>query len=301
MREMAFRPIHPNAQTGQASRLFMDRRGLSVTIVALMLAVLMTSSTTAAPGFETGIMQSPGSEDGQPDAENNTLYLFGNPQLTNCFSKFNNTDAESANYGEESQGGTSLMDVKVTCRMNPVLDDNIALKEGEMINVRFAIDLGGAWTNGQNGCNGDCENLNISILKANNAVAIKEFDSLNDGDNFINWDIPVTEDLIYWNGSTENMGVEFTMKLKGTSGLFGLSGEEALFGLYFSHVDNSQEYNASVTFPILNQTAFDDINGGGSGGGGGDDDSGMLPGFTSMIGIGGLAAAALLRPKTDEE
>ena len=198
----------------------MDRRGLSVTVVALMMVVMLTSSTTASPGIEAGIMQSPGSADGQPDAENNTLYLFGNPQLTNCFSKFNNTDAESANYGEDSQGGTSLMDVKVTCRMDPVLNEDIALKEGEMINVRFAIELGGAWTNGQDGCNGDCENLNISILKANNAVAIKEFDSLGTGENFINWDIPVSEELIYWNGSTENMGVEFTMKLKGVDGFF---------------------------------------------------------------------------------
>ena len=92
----------------------MDRRGLSVTVVALMMVVMLTTSTTASPGIEAGIMQSPGSETGQPDAENNTLYLFGNQQLTNCFSKFNNTDAESANYGEDSQGGTSVMDIKVT-------------------------------------------------------------------------------------------------------------------------------------------------------------------------------------------
>ena len=245
-------------------------------------------------------MQSPGSADGQPDAENNTLYLFGNAQLTNCFSKFNNTDAESANYGEESQGGTALMDVKVTCRMDPVLNEDIALKEGEMINVRFAIELGGAWTNGQDNCNGDCENLNISILKANNAVAIKEFDSLGDGENFISWDIPVVEELIYWNGSTENIGVEFTMKLKGTdSWVPGLSGDDALFGLYYSHPENAPEYNASVTFPILNQTAFEEITGGGDTGGGGGDE-GMLPGFTSIIGVGGLAAAALLRRPIDD-
>ena len=279
----------------------MDRRGLSVTVVALMMVVMLTSSTTASPGIEAGIMQSPGSEDGQPDAENNTLYLFGNAQLTNCFSKFNNTDAESANYGEDSQGGTSLMDIKVTCRMDPVLNEDIALKEGEMINARFAIELGGAWTNGQDGCNGDCENLNISILKANNAVAIKEFDSLGTGENFINWDIPVSEELIYWNGSTENMGVEFTMKLKGISGFLNIGGEDALFGLYYSHPENAPEYNASVTFPVLNQTAFDDITGGGGGGGGGDGEGSMLPGFTSIIGVGGLAAAALLRPRTEDE
>jgi hypothetical protein len=276
----------------------MDRRGLTVTLIALMMVVMLTSSTTASPGIEAGIMQSPGSEDGQPDAENNTMYVFGNPQLTNCFSKFNNTDAESANYGEEEQGSGTL-DVKVTCRMDPALGENIALKEGEMINARFAIELGGAWTNGQDGCNGDCENLNISILKANNAVAIKEFDSLGTGENFINWDIPVSEDLIYWNGSTENMGVEFTMVLKATEGPFWDPGEDALFGLYFSHAENSQEYNASVTFPVLNQTAFDDITGGG--GGGGDGEGSMLPGFTSIIGVGGLAAAALLRPSKSED
>ena len=276
----------------------MDRRGLSVTVVALMMVVMLTSSTTASPGIEAGIMQSPGSETGQPDAENNTLYLFGNQQLTNCFSKFNNTDAESANYGEDSQGGTSVMDIKVTCRMDPILDDNIALMEGEMINARFALDLGGAWTNGQDGCNGDCENLNISLLKSNRVVAIKEFDSLGTGENFINWDIPVEEDLVYWNGSTENIGVEFTMKLKGVEG-FLWGGEDALFGLYYSHPDNPAEYNASVTFPILNQTAFEEITGGDETSGGGGD-SGMLPGFTSMIGIGGLAAAALLRRPIDD-
>ena len=277
----------------------MDRRGLSVTIVALMLAVMMTSSTTASPGMSA--MQSPGSEDGQPTAEHNTLYLFGNQQLTNCFSKFNNTDENSAAYGEDSQGGTNVMDVKVTCRMDPILDDDIALKEGEMINAKFALELGGAWTNGNDGCNGDCENLNISLLKSNRVVAIKEFDSLNTGENFINWDIPIVEDLVYWNGSTENIGVEFTMKLKGTSGgLNPWGGEDALFGLYFSHAENAAEYNASVTFPILNQTAFEEITGGGGGGGGGDD-GGLLPGFTSMVGIGGLAAAALLRANEDEE
>ena len=97
------------------------------------------------------------------------------------------------------------------------------------------------------------------------------------------------------------MAVEFTMKLKAIAGgVFGLGGEDAAFGLYFTHPDNPAERNASVTFPILNQTAVDDLTGN-SGGSGGDDDAGLLPGFTSMIGIGGLAAAALLRANEDEE
>ena len=276
----------------------MDRRGISVTFVALMLAVLMTSSTTATPGM--GVMQNlaPGSEDGQPDAENNTLYVFGNPQLSNCFSKFNNTDDSSASYGEESKGSGNL-DVKVTCRMDPTLNKDVMLKEGEMINARFAVNLGGAWTNGQDNCNGDCENLNISILKGNRAVAIKEFDTLGDGENSINWDIPVTADLTTFNGSQETLGVEFTMKMKATEGSFLFPGEDAIFGLYLTHPENPPERNASVTFPILNQTAVDELTDDGSMSGG--DDAGLLPGFTAMVGIGGLAAAALLRGNEDEE
>jgi len=275
----------------------MDRRGISVTFVALMLAVMMTSSTTATPGM--GVMQtSPGSEDGQPDAENNTLYVFGNPQLSNCFSKFNNTDDSSASYGEESKGSGNL-DVKVTCRMDPTLNKDVMLKEGEMINARFAVNLGGAWTNGQDNCNGDCENLNISILKGNRAVAIKEFDTLGDGENSINWDIPVTADLTTFNGSQETLGVEFTMKMKATEGSFLFPGEDAIFGLYLTHPENPPERNASVTFPILNQTAVDELTDDGSMSGG--DDAGLLPGFTAMVGIGGLAAAALLRDNEDEE
>ena len=277
----------------------MDRRGISVTFVALMLAILMTSSTAATPGV--GVMQlSPGSEDGQPDAENNTLYVFGNQQLSNCNSKFNNTNADSADYGEDRKSSGNL-DVKVTCRMDPTLDVDVMLEEGQMINAKFAVNLEGAWTNGADGCNGDCENLNVSLLKGNRVVAIKEFDTLGDGENNINWDLPVTEDLITWNGSQETMAVEFTMKLKAIQGgVLGLGGEDAAFGLYFTHPENSAERNASVTFPILNQTAVEELTGD-DGMGGGGDDGGLLPGFTAMVGIGGLAAAALLRENEDEE
>ena len=276
----------------------MDRRGISVTFVALMLAVMMTSSTTATPGV--GAMQlSPGSEDGQPDAENNTLYLFGNPQLSNCFSKFNNTDADSASYGEEDRTSGTL-DVKVTCRMDPTLDKDVMLKEGEMIQSRFTLNLDGEWTNGNGNCAGECENLNISFLKGNRVVTIKEFDSLSPGENSVIWDVPVTEDLITWNGSQETMGVEFTMKINAVSGGFiPGSGTPAKFGMYFSHPENTAERNASVTFPILNQTAVDELTDDGSMSGG--DDGGLLPGFTAMVGIGGLAAAALLRGNEDEE
>jgi len=275
----------------------MDRRGISVTFVALMLAVMMTSSTTATPGVGT-MQMSPGSEDGQPTAEHNTLYFFGNPQLSNCNSKFNNTNADSAEYGEESRGGNGVLNVKVTCRMEPVLNEDVILAVGEMIDMRFMLNLNGQWTNGQESCSGDCENLNVSLMKGGREVAVREYDSLSDGENAVQWQLPVTEELAYWNGSQESFTVEFRMVINSQAGGWFSAEDEAIFGLFYTHPNNAAEYNASVTFPILNETAVEELTGGGSSGG---DDAGLLPGFTAMVGIGGLAAAALLRDNEDEE
>ena len=275
----------------------MDRRGIYVTFVALMLAVMMTSSTTATPGVGT-MQMSPGSEDGQPTAEHNTLYFFGNPQLSNCNSKFNNTNADSAEYGEESRGGNGVLNVKVTCRMEPVLNEDVILAVGEMIDMRFMLNLNGQWTNGQESCSGDCENLNVSLMKGGREVAVREYDSLSDGENAVQWQLPVTEELAYWNGSQESFTVEFRMVINSQAGGWFSAEDEAIFGLFYTHPNNAAEYNASVTFPILNETAVEELTGGGSSGG---DDAGLLPGFTAMVGIGGLAAAALLRGNEDEE
>ena len=275
----------------------MDRRGISVTFVALMLAVLMMSSTTATPGMGT-MQMSPGSEDGQPTAEHNTLYFFGNPQISNCNSKFNNTNADSAEYGEESRGGNGQLNVKVTCRMEPVLSEDVILAIGEMIDMRFMLNLNGQWTNGQDSCSGDCENLNVSLMKGGREVAVREYDALSDGENQVQWQLPVTEDLAYWNGSQESFTVEFRMVINSQAGGWFSAEDEAIFGLFYTHPNNAAEYNASITFPILNETAVEELTGGGSGGGG---DSGLMPGFTAMVGIGGLAAAALLRGNEDEE
>ena len=274
----------------------MDRRRAAAVLTAIVVALMLTTPSTAAPGVEAGVMQSPGSANGQPDADNNTMYIFGKAGLSPCWSKFNNTDAESDAYGEDSRGGSAKMDVKITCRMDPALADNVRLAIGEMITMRFTVFLGGTWENGQGNCNGDCENLNVSLIKGNREVAVKEFDSLQDDENSIMWDLPVTEDLVPWNGSQENFAIEFRMAIRSSAGNFFLADDEAVFGLWFSHPENPPERIPYVTFPILNESAVEELEGTGGGGGGGD-----TPGFTTMIGIGGLAAAALLRPKSEDD
>ena len=270
----------------------MDRRTLTVALTALMLAIMVASpSTASAP-----MMQEQGSSNGQPDHINNTMFLFAEQSLTPCWSKFNNSDEDGAAYGEK-RASSGTLNLDLTCRMDPALEDDIKLAEGEMIVMHFEVELEGAWTNGQDEeCAGDCENLNVSLIKGNRVVATMEFDNLNDGANMVHWELPVTEDLVPWNGSQENFAIQFTMVIKAIQGgIFGIGDEDAMFGMYFAHPDNAEGYNASVTFPILNESATADLDPEV------DDEGGDTPGFTAMIGVGGLAAAALLRPKKSEE
>ncbi|MEC7704558.1 MAG: PGF-CTERM sorting domain-containing protein, partial [Candidatus Thermoplasmatota archaeon] len=188
--------------------------------------------------------------------------------------------------------------VKVTCRMEPVLDEDIILTVGEMIDMRFMLNLNGQWTNGQESCSGDCENLNVSLMKGGREVAVREYDSLSDGENAVQWQLPVTEDLAYWNGSQESFTVEFRMVINSQAGGFPFSSDDdAIFGLFYTHPNHAPEYNASVTFPIMNESAVEELTGGS---GGGQESGGPLPGFGAIVGISGLAAAALLRNEDEE-
>lgn len=271
----------------------MDRRRLVAATAGLCLALMLITPTTAAPIVEAGTMQA---GYGQPTAEENTLYIYGKASTTPCWSHFNNTDDESDAYGEETRGGNAVMDVKITCRMDPQLEGSVRLALGESILFDFKLQLNGQWTNGQETCNGDCENLNVSLMKGGREVAVREFDALTDGENDVRWDLPVTEDLELWDGSQESFAVEFRMVIRAQQGGWFSPDDEAQFGIWFAHPTNTPDYNATVIFPILNETARAEVEGTGGDGEGGD-----TPGFTTMIGVGGLAAAALLRPRPEED
>ena len=125
------------------------------------------------------------------------------------------------------------MSVKVTCRMEPTLSEDVILAVGEMIEMNFMLNLNGQWTNGQESCEGTCENLNVSLMKGGREVAVREYDSLSDGENQVVWSLPVTEDLAYWNGSQESFTVEFTMVIKSQAGSLGIFADEFSFGIFF--------------------------------------------------------------------
>ena len=253
-----------------------------------MLVVLLITPSSASTGIGEGDKQASG-------RTVNIISLFGDAQLSNCYSNLNNDD-ESADYGEQREI-SDILNINLTCSLDPVLDRDLILMEDDDIDARFKIELDGQWTNGQDDCNDDCENLNISLIKGDNTVAMKEFDNLDQGTNVINWGIPIFGDLVYWNGSSDNIAIQFTMKIKPIEGGWFSADQDAVFGLYYSPTENdgsvhSGDDHTELTFPL-------DVPCTSSCGGGLEDF--MTPGFTWIIGVGGLAMAAILIPKSIDD
>ncbi|MBT4059255.1 MAG: hypothetical protein HOE69_02990 [Euryarchaeota archaeon] len=266
---------------------------------ALLLATLflMAIPASIADTGDNTVMQDQTGE--QPSHENNTFYLWGRNSGTPCWGHFNNSDSgtDPSGYAEQTQAN-GKMEVEWTCRMDPQLNEDFALENEAEIQVHLMIDVQGVWENG-NGCNGDCENLNISLMKGGLEVAKYEYTAMNTGENEIVITFPVNETLQVWDDSTDNPALRVRMVLYASSGIFcAIPGVncDAQFRMYYSGQEEAQ-YNGTVTFPILNDTASEDILGNGDDNGGGDDDG--LPGFGIFAAASAIGIAAFARRKQE--
>ena len=263
----------------------------------LLMAVLflMAIPASMADAGDATIMQQTGE---QPSHENNTFYLWGQSSGTPCWGHFNNTDDGSANDGyAETTQANGKMEVEWTCRMDPQLKEDFALEVDAQIQIHLMIDIAGNWENGQNNCNADCENLNISLMKGGLEVAKYEYTAMSEGENEIAITFPVNETLQIWDDATDNPALRVRMVLYAGSG-FGcgwLLDCDASFRMYFSGQEDPQ-YNGTVTFPILNDTAAEEILG--TGDSGGDEDDG-LPGFGIFAAASAIGIAAFARRKQE--
>ncbi len=265
----------------------MNSSRLIAPIVTFLLLSMMAVPSSASTEME---------EEGKQVSEGtwNIIRVFGDATLSNCHSNLYNDD-ESADYGEQ-RNSDDVVNIDFTCSMNPVLDRDLILIEGDNIETRFKIELDGQWTNGQDDCTDDCEDLIISLIKGDDTVATREFDNLDLGTNVIHWDIPIYGDLVYWNGSSDNIAIKFTMKIKPVEGGWFSEDRDAVFGLYYSPTENDEvEFGSDLTqikFPLDTTCTAS------CGGGLGDF---MNPGFTWIMGAGGLALGALIVPSSKDE
>ena len=232
----------------------------------------------------------------QPSHENNTFYLWGQSSGTPCWGHFNNSDDGSANegYAEKTQAN-GKMEIEWTCRMDPQLAEDFALQNEAEIQVHLMIDVSGDWENGQGSCQNDCENLNISLMKGGLEVAKYEYTAMSQGENEVAITFPVNETLQLWDDATDNPGIRVRMVLYATTGIFcAIPGVncDAEFRMYFSGQEEAQ-YNGTVTFPILNESASEEILGPGDMGG--DEEDEGMPGFGIFAAAAAIGIAALNR------
>tara|TARA_B100002052_G_scaffold295739_1_gene322811 strand:- start:201 stop:1064 length:864 start_codon:yes stop_codon:yes gene_type:complete len=277
---------------------------------ALALALLMLTSSIVTAGGDVTVMQGAANTE-QPSAENNTFNIFGRPNAEPCWGHFNNTDADNSNtgYGEKEGSGSSVLQIDWHCRMDPVLQDTFALKEGDNIEVHLALDI-----SGDANCQNQCENLNVSLMRGSVEAVTQEFNA-GEGDSImIDWVIPVTPDLVPWNRTDDNPGIKITWAGQGQDSAWAgiIQGQPASFRLYYTHPCHSDttppqeancnsdtekpaNHNSTVTFPILNQTEAEEILDTGSG------NEEETPGFGAVVGLGGLAAAAWMRGGREDD
>ena len=265
----------------------------------LLMAVLflMAIPATMADVGDVRIMQETGE---QPSHENNTFYLWGQSSGTPCWGHFNNSDEGSANdgYAEKTQAN-GKMEIEWTCRMDPQLKEDFALEVDAQIQVHLMIDVAGSWENGQGNCQSDCENLNISLMKGGLEVAKYEYTAMSQGENEIAITFPVNETLEIWDDATDNPALRVRMVIYASSGVECIFFNcDASFRMYFSGQEEAQ-YNGSVTFPILNDTAAEDILGTGDEGGAEEDEG--LPGFGIFAAASAIGIAAFAAGRTSRE
>ncbi len=289
-------------------------RAYRTPLIALLTAILLTLPVTAQPLTSAPIMQGANSGE-QPDDVNSTFYLFGRETGTPCWGHYNNTDEDTSRKGyAEEKKSSGQLSIDWTCRMDPVLDHNIALEEGQTIRIHVIIDLEGEWENGQGNCgNNDCENLNISLMRGGKPAITREFAGLSAGENTIDWDIPVTIDLVPWNKSEDSPAIRFTWIGAAQSGFFGVGSSDVKFRLYHTHPCHSDEtppeeancdsetekpasYNGTMIMPILAAEVADEILGV-------EPPVEETPGFGALAGISTLMAAAWIarRPENDSD
>ena len=171
----------------------------------------------------------------QPNANNTTMYLY-HDGFADAWSHFSDNDTESTAEGElREEKDNGLIDINLRFRMKPDLDKRLLMTSGGEFRGNFKIDVGGDWTNDNNGaCNNDCENLNITVFRGASEVWTNQFTGIQQGEQTVPFTFAVTEDHAEWDGRDDSPIVEVTMKLKGNyqeTSFITASGEPAYFAI----------------------------------------------------------------------
>ena len=259
-------------------------------LMALMLAVMLLAPVQ---GGDVTAQQTQPEDPKQPNANNTTMYLY-HDGFADAWSHFANNDTESTTEGElREEKDNGIIDINLRFRMKPDLDKRLLMTENGEFRGNFKIDVGGDWTNDNNGpCNNDCDNLNITVFRGGAEVYTNQFTGIQQGEQTVPFAFSVTEDHIEWDGRDDSPIIEVTMKLKGdqqSNGLW-LTGNPAWFAIKLG-------MESRLEMPISEDSWSEEFQAG---------EDGMMdaedtPGFTLVAASAAIGMAMFINQRRYEE
>ena len=262
----------------------------------LVVALLMTP---VQAGDVSAMQQQPAEDPKQPNANNTTMYIWGNG-MSSYWTHFNANDTESVAENElmeDKENG--VINIKYRFTMDPTLDKRLQMTEGGEMRGNFQIYYEGDQTNGDNNgpCQNDCELLNITIFRG----ASKVYQHTEQAWPAGNWKNVVfshtlTEEggHLLWDGTNDNPIIEVTMKVKGDrqGGVIPgtVTGDPAVFGIKLAE-------EGRLELPI-DESSWEEAFQAGEDGMMESEDT---PGFTLVVASAAIGMAIFVNASKEEE
>ena len=218
------------------NRIHLKNRTISVGFCVLLLATL---SVSVASGQV--------STDQQPSPENNTMYLWGDASLASgsCFTDFSSDGATEVGFGEYDD----TENIDFSCTLSEPLSQELFLDSEGSISLSLGFLIQSTENSG--------DDLVLSFSKDSELLAQEEFILPTFSDEQVNWNIPITDNMSYWEeGTSPVLHVQFNKPGPTTLECLDpnkfIAGCDPKFRMYYS--DNTDGLNVEGFFPILNSS-----------------------------------------------
>ena len=218
------------------NRIHLKNRTICVGFCVLLLATL---SVSVASGQV--------STDQQPSPENNTMYLWGDASLASgsCFTDFSSDGATEVGFGEYDD----TENIDFSCSLSGPLSQELFLDSEGSISLRLGFLIQSTENSG--------DDLVLSFSKDSELLAQEEFILPTFSDEQVNWNIPITDNMSYWEeGTSPVLHVQFNKPGPTTLECLDpnkfIAGCDPKFRMYYS--DNTDGLNVEGFFPILNSS-----------------------------------------------
>lgn len=218
------------------NRIHLKNRTICVGFCVLLLATL---SVSVASGQV--------STDQQPSPENNTMYLWGDASLASgsCFTDFSSDGATEVGFGEYDD----TENIDFSCSLSGPLSQELFLDSEGSISLSLGFLIQSTENSG--------DDLVLSFSKDSELLAQEEFMLPTFSDEQVNWNIPITDNMSYWEeGTSPVLHVQFNKPGPTTLECLDpnkfIAGCDPKFRMYYS--DNTDGLNVEGFFPILNSS-----------------------------------------------